>query len=141
MFNDLDLYGPGINNPANGITLRTDIHECFDRHGVALYPAEQGFKIHVIKKFSDYAELLHLRTLVMPARVPIEFLYARFAFTIINLIPESSFNWLGSVKVPNGIEEAKKTRLIKEAESRKKNKLTSIPENNGPGVEIGMCVL
>ncbi|TFK81297.1 hypothetical protein K466DRAFT_667203 [Polyporus arcularius HHB13444] len=74
-----------INDTANGMTLRSDIHRCFDAHGFVFHPC--GPTNHIVYIVDDgldnYAHYLHCRLVDMLNRVSDKFLYARFAYTMI----------------------------------------------------------
>ena len=76
-----------INDVANGVALRSDVHGCFDRGSFVFCPLDAGHHIsYVIGWEEDYAARLHRRKVTMHARIPGEFLYVRFALSI--------FRWL-----------------------------------------------
>jgi hypothetical protein len=79
-----------IDNVANGMTLRPDMHCWFDQHLFVICPAGIHFRMYMIRRGADFAELLHWRSVEIPDRVSVEFLYARFALAIISLIPDTS---------------------------------------------------
>ncbi|KAI0762412.1 hypothetical protein C8Q74DRAFT_1318894 [Fomes fomentarius] len=68
-----------INDVANGVTLRSDVRACMDRHNFVFYPTEGG-------RYVAYAQLLHRRLVFMHPRVATQFLYARFAYNIKHLL-------------------------------------------------------
>ena len=80
-----------VDDPANGITLRADLGECFDSHGWVFYPDGQGrLMTYVCLPYVDFAELLHRRLVTISRRVSDEFLYARFAHTMVKLVNTAS---------------------------------------------------
>ncbi|TBU27572.1 hypothetical protein BD309DRAFT_604981 [Dichomitus squalens] len=87
---DYNLAGhrTGVNDVANGVTLRSDVHRCLDRHSFVFYPVDGGrFAAYFVRRGdAEYAELFHRRPVDMPIRVSDQFLYARFAYTVINLL-------------------------------------------------------
>lgn len=102
------------------MTLRADIQFVFDRHDFVIWSSDSKFKIHLIKYNPDYAELLHWRDVTLPIRVPIEFLYARFAYTIINSIREESKLLFKPVEISETIQ-ARKARRLQNKINKKKN--------------------
>ncbi|KAM5533486.1 hypothetical protein V8D89_012823 [Ganoderma adspersum] len=102
-----------VDDPANGITLRADLSECFELHGWVFYPAGEGrLMTYVCLPFVDYAELLHRRLVTLSRRVSDEFLYARFTHTMIKLVdPASKFKrfWLPGAARPSKEEVVLRT--------------------------------
>ncbi|KAI0719166.1 hypothetical protein C8T65DRAFT_827222 [Cerioporus squamosus] len=85
----------GINDIANGVCMRSDVHRCFDGLGFVIYPEGSSFLTYVIDGGeADFAPLLHWRLLEVPDRVFPELLYARFAYAIIKtaLTTQGLFN-------------------------------------------------
>ncbi|RPD64367.1 hypothetical protein L226DRAFT_611910 [Lentinus tigrinus ALCF2SS1-7] len=80
-------FKAGVDDIANGICLRSDVHRFLDNHGFLIYPANaSSFMAYVIDRDeADYASLLHWRLLKVPDRVFAELLYARFVYAVINL--------------------------------------------------------
>ena len=122
--------GTGINDVANLVTLRADVHCCLDDHIFVLYPLQGNtYLAYVLRRgFSDYAELLHRRPVTLPQRVSAEFVYARFAYTVINLLQSSCFD---EFPIPDEVLLAEKMRLSEKkmktaARKRKEPKLGSI---------------
>ena len=76
-----------INDVANGVTLRCDVRCCLDRHGFVFFPVgNKEFMTYVIKPTErDFVDMLHRRLVTIPDRVADQFLYARFAYSIIKL--------------------------------------------------------
>ena len=81
--------GTSVNDVANGVTLRCDVHRLLDYHAIVFYPAgERKYVTYIVRNdMEDYAEQLHGRVVAVPLRVSDEFLYARFAYNIISLLP------------------------------------------------------
>ncbi|KAH9931357.1 uncharacterized protein B0H18DRAFT_991367 [Fomitopsis serialis] len=71
------------NDSANGVCLRADIRRCLDRQGFVFFPAGSQFVAYFIKGEPDYAEWYHRTAARIHERVPVQFLYARFAFNVI----------------------------------------------------------
>lgn len=102
----------GINDIGNGVTLRSDVHGCFDRSNFVFYPLHDDTDIpnisdslsprYVAAAINDaelcYAYLLHRKEVHMHPRVSDEFLFARFAFAIISL--NSSHTYFNDLAVP-----------------------------------------
>ena len=67
---------------SNGVLLRSDIHIAFDDRKFVFFPkGSNGFVVHMLEPTPDIGQLYHNR----PVRVPgcsVEFLYARFAWSI-----------------------------------------------------------
>ncbi|PIL25812.1 transporter [Ganoderma sinense ZZ0214-1] len=96
-----------LDDPANGITLRADLGECFESHGWVFYPDGQGrLMTYVCLPYVDFAELLHRRLVTLSRRVSDEFLYARFAYAMIKLVDSASAR-LKRFRNPDGIRPAK----------------------------------
>ncbi|KAI1784333.1 hypothetical protein LXA43DRAFT_226566 [Ganoderma leucocontextum] len=79
-----------VNHPANGILLRADVHLCLDAYGFIFYPDndpadDQRFVACFVRGgYSYMADLFHRRPVTIDPEIPVEFLYARFAYAIIN---------------------------------------------------------
>ena len=91
--NDMGRYnrsgaGTSVNDVANGVTLRCDVRRLLEFHAFVFYPIGEGrFVTYVVRRdMQDFADVLHGRTVTVPMRVSDEFLYARFAYNIINLL-------------------------------------------------------
>ncbi len=87
--------GAGIDGPANGVLVRADVHVCLCSHAFVFYPAGDslsgpGFEMVAHKfvgyEYSDFPELLHRRRVGIHLDVPVQFLYARFAYAIVSLL-------------------------------------------------------
>ncbi|PIL32444.1 hypothetical protein GSI_05146 [Ganoderma sinense ZZ0214-1] len=79
----------GINALANGISLRDDLHRCFDSYAFVFYPVDRdGFMAYFVGEagYPDYTESFHRRLATIHPSVAVEFLYARFAYTVVNLL-------------------------------------------------------
>ena len=91
--NRMLIYAPdnpaGIDGAANGILLRADVRRCFDSHAFVIYPADDddnGFVAYFVRRgYPDFPDLFHRRRVTVHPDVPVQYLYARFAHTIINL--------------------------------------------------------
>ena len=87
------VYGPDnaatIDSPANGILLRADVYLCLANHGFIFYPNPdnaQNFIAYFVRRgFSDFPDLFHRRQVTIHSEISIQYLYARFAYAIINL--------------------------------------------------------
>lgn len=90
----------GVNDIANGIALRSDVHKCFDRHGFVFYPLETAsdnesttksttlpryVAVFIKTREAPYRIQYHRREVHMDKRISEEFLFARFALAIISL--------------------------------------------------------
>ena len=91
--NDMGRYnrsgaGTSVNDVANGVTLRCDVRRLLEFHAFVFYPIGGGKAVtYVVRRdMQDFADVLHGRTVTVPVRVSDEFLYARFAYNIINLL-------------------------------------------------------
>ena len=118
----------GINDVANGVTLRSDVHACLNRQGFFFYPiGERRYLAYTVKRHEeDYAELFHRREVRMHDRIAGEFLYARFAYNIINLLPQIWKASGRSVPIPQAIRDARDRRL--EEKKQKKDKKSANSE-------------
>ncbi|KAM5541503.1 hypothetical protein V8D89_004693 [Ganoderma adspersum] len=92
--NDMTLYtveneGAGVNAHTNGVLLRDDVKRCFDSAFFVFYPTGDSdrFMAYFVHPggYPDYTEQFHRRLVSIDDSVPVEFIYARFAYTVINL--------------------------------------------------------
>lgn len=92
--NKMYLYSPdnmtaGVNSHTNGIALRDDVRRCFDSGAFVFYPAghDNAFMAYFVGMagYPDYTEPFHRRLATIHPSVAVEFLYARFAYTVIKL--------------------------------------------------------
>ncbi|KAI0069565.1 hypothetical protein K474DRAFT_485043 [Panus rudis PR-1116 ss-1] len=77
----------GIDDVANGVTLRNDVYAVLDANGFVFYPPAPGGKeyvAYVVKELPVYVNLFHQHLVDMHPRVSEQFLYARFAYAMIN---------------------------------------------------------
>ncbi|KAM5533532.1 hypothetical protein V8D89_012811 [Ganoderma adspersum] len=87
-----------IDHPANGILLRVDVRTCFDANAFVFYPADsagEGGHVHddefmfmtyfVRGGYQYLRDVFHRRRVATPPDVPVEFLYARFAYAIVSM--------------------------------------------------------
>ena len=102
-------FGNGVNDVGNLITLRGDIQHCLDSHDFVFYPVDDNkLMTYVVRPgVDDYAELLHRRLVTLPRRVSAEFVYARFAYTVINLLQSSHFD---EYPIPDNVKLAENAR-------------------------------
>ncbi|RDX52668.1 hypothetical protein OH76DRAFT_1553931 [Lentinus brumalis] len=139
----------GIDDTANIISLRCDVRDCLVRHGFVLHPhphpkpAKNGSRISAISRRyvsyvvewgeTEYADLFHGRAATMPEHVHVaeQFLYARFAHTVIQLLRRHELYWewdpAATVPVQTDItrtQEARRSRMRAEQEWRRKWKET-----------------
>lgn len=103
------LYG---NDIGNGVWLSADVRLCLDHGAFVPYPANNAFVAQFIKTDYDYAEQFHRRHTDIQSNVPAEFLYARFAYNVIGLVPGHPL--MAKILVPlvisiakSGLENAK----------------------------------
>lgn len=78
----------GIDDIGNGVALRADVRRLLDSHRFVFVPIEGTMVAHVLDFVPDYAQTLHNRPVDMPLRVPIAFVYARFAFNVLSRAQE-----------------------------------------------------
>lgn len=98
-----------INDVANGVTLRSDVHAYIDQYGFVFYPTDQGrYVAYVVGRQLDYAKLFHRRLVAMHPRVAIQFLYARFAYNVIHLIRRRWAIPSRSFPIPKEVLEVRK---------------------------------
>ncbi|KAI1783217.1 hypothetical protein LXA43DRAFT_904037, partial [Ganoderma leucocontextum] len=102
-------YETGIHDPANGLTLRTDFVELLAKHAFVFFPAGEGeFMTYMCyPTVTSYLHDLHRRPITIPHRVPEEFLYARFACTMIALVSRRSK--LNAFPLPLGIRPSRRS--------------------------------
>ena len=72
--------------PATGIRLRADLHHGLDNHVFVPYPSGDRFVAVFPKNSTSYAESYHRRCMEINSEVSVEFLYARFAYSIIHIL-------------------------------------------------------
>ena len=101
----------GIHDIANGLTLRLDLGDCFEHHGFVFYPApEEGidkFITYMCRWKLDYVDPFHRRLVTISQRVSREFLYARFAHTMIKLVDKDSRSRFNPFPIPEGVAPSK----------------------------------
>jgi hypothetical protein len=115
----------GINSISNGITLRSDVHRLLDRHGLIIHPGEETannqYRMYTMYSLADpggvYAHLLHCRLVTIPSRVADAFLYARFAYTIINMASSSEAS--SNCPIPDFVAQRKANNKISSGTKRK----------------------
>ncbi|KAM5535253.1 hypothetical protein V8D89_011059 [Ganoderma adspersum] len=84
-----------IDHPSNGILLRADVRLCFDAHGFVFYPGsdpagDPRFVAYFLQgEYKSLPDLFHRRPATIHPDIPVQFLYARFAYAIINLPREN----------------------------------------------------
>lgn len=103
----------GVDDVANGVCLRADVHACFDRSGFVFFPCgEDNYLAYVIdEREGHYAALFHRRLVNMHQRVPGALLYARFALAIINRVPQEVWDTPShSFPIPEKVRNRKKAR-------------------------------
>ena len=87
----------------------------------------------------NYVEVLHRHEVNMHDRVVGEFLYARFAYNIIQQLP-SFWRSLDSVPIPQAISDARKRRLQAERQKNDEESVDSELETDYErGCEDGAC--
>jgi len=94
--NDMARYNKGssttLDNAANALLLRADLHIAFDRPRVALVPkpaADGSMRLvaHLLEYSPEFEHLYHNREL-HPAAIGVDMLYARFAWSVFTLLDE-----------------------------------------------------
>ena len=113
---------PGIHHPANGVLLRADVRMCFDAHSFVFYPDtdndradDRRFVAYIVQGgYADMPELLHRRPATIHPDVLVEFVYARFAYAIINLPRRNAF--FASVEESDMLKIVRENRLEFEEE-------------------------
>ena len=137
MANEMFTYAPDnedarVNAHTNGISLRDDVRRCLDSHAFVFYPAGSGqFMTYFVqaKGFPEYTELLHQRLATVHPSVAVEFLYARFAYTIIHLAgPKEIFDSVPDNPAVKMWEEALASEKAAK-QARKASKLPIIDED------------
>lgn len=72
-----------IDIPANGMALRADLLQVMDR-GIFAFAVKAGsFCWHFLEEGEEHAQLFHDVRASIPAGIPAEMLYARFAWAVI----------------------------------------------------------
>ena len=120
-------YNAYVNDVANGITLRSDIHRCLDRHGFVFLPAgNKEFMTYVVGDTeTNYVGMLHRRLVTIPTRVVDESLYAHFAYCIVNQKRDPDFATI-ALPVSAAVERA---RAREGAGKRKRSLLSPVAES------------
>ena len=72
-----------INAPGNGITIRADIHREFDSGRFAFVVKDGALVCHFLDVNPQLADLYHNAPVTLPDDVPLELMYARFAWAVI----------------------------------------------------------
>ncbi|KAI1793284.1 hypothetical protein LXA43DRAFT_942610 [Ganoderma leucocontextum] len=100
----------GIHDPANRLTLCLDLGRLFERHGLVFFPTpvEGKFMAYLCRWNLDYVEPFHRRLVTISPRVSEEFLYARFAHTMIKLVNTLPDSHLNPFPIPEGVKPSKK---------------------------------
>ena len=68
------------------VRLRADLHHGLDNHVFVPYPSGDRFVAVFLKNSTGYAESYHRRFVGIDSEVSAEFLYARFAYSIIHIL-------------------------------------------------------
>ncbi|KAI1784575.1 hypothetical protein LXA43DRAFT_208173 [Ganoderma leucocontextum] len=98
--NDMQVYSignmkAGVDAHTNGVLLRDDVHRCLDAGAFVFYPVRDSdqFMAYFVDYgcWPDYTEQFHRRLATIHPSVAVEFLYARFAYTVINLYRPNVF--------------------------------------------------
>ncbi|KAM5541506.1 hypothetical protein V8D89_004696 [Ganoderma adspersum] len=91
----MENHRAGIDTHTNGVSLRADLHRCLESNSFVFYPARDGagFMAYFVEAqgYPDYTELFHRRLASIHPSVAVEFIYARFAYTVINLYRPNVF--------------------------------------------------
>ena len=74
-----------INAYGNGISLRGDIYNVFDSSGFVFVVKEGRLVCHFLQLFEDLADLYHNVSIKVHDEVPMELLFARFAWAVISM--------------------------------------------------------
>ncbi|KAI1784573.1 hypothetical protein LXA43DRAFT_208138 [Ganoderma leucocontextum] len=128
-----DNMAAGVDTHTNGIALRDDVRRCFDSNAFVFYPAGDGdaFMAYFVDTggYPDYTEQFHRRPATIHPSVAVEFLYARFAYTVIKL------NRLSAVfdSVPDNAE----VKVIAEKRSLEKGSHNGMSETSEDSRESG----
>ncbi|PIL25866.1 hypothetical protein GSI_11619 [Ganoderma sinense ZZ0214-1] len=106
--------GPA-NDPANWTTLRTDIIDIFYKHAFVFYPTGDGehFVYFLDTAHLSYAAEYHRRRVNLHAEVADPFVYARFAYAVVNL-PRCDDLFEG-LAVGDAVRLARNHRMLREA--------------------------
>ena len=115
---------PPINDTANGITLRADLHGCMDDHVLILYPKGARFVAHFLQE--NLAETACERYHNIPCRLRagtgIAFVYARFVYCI--------FARLNSASIPDNLKQAYNASVSQSPKTKRQRPETSSPPQN-----------
>ena len=110
----------GINAHTNAISLRDDVRRCFDSNAFVFYPAGHGdaFMAYFVSEggYPDYTELFHRRLVTIHPSVAVEFLYARFAYTVIKIFRCNVF--FDSVEGNEEVRKIAEQKLLKKLEKQ-----------------------
>ncbi|PVH72188.1 hypothetical protein DL98DRAFT_470762 [Cadophora sp. DSE1049] len=92
--NGMSRYNSGnsesVDNPANALLLRADLHIAFDKPSFVFVPKptdveSQQFVLHLLEPSREFESLYHNRAM-QSVGVSVELLFARFAWTILPLL-------------------------------------------------------
>lgn len=99
MSNNMTRYGnkhnttrPGINDDANIMLLRADLHRSFDKRRFTFLPKQQGILVTHVFESESLRDLYHNVKLNQTYIAP-EYLFARFAWTVLPLIKKFFLQW------------------------------------------------
>ncbi|KAL2755981.1 hypothetical protein ACRALDRAFT_210879 [Sodiomyces alcalophilus JCM 7366] len=91
--NEMDLYGyglTGINDEANLLPMKSDIHVCFDKRWFVIVPktastisSEPQYVTHIISPEAEEFSPIYQDTIVRPRTRSKHFLFVRFAWAIL----------------------------------------------------------
>ena len=85
----------GVDTHTNGISLRDDVRRCLDACAFVFFPVHGSdkFMAYFVDDgyWPDYTEAFHRRLVTIHPSVAVEFLYARFAYNVINLYRPNMF--------------------------------------------------
>ncbi|KAL9124002.1 MAG: hypothetical protein Q9217_006625 [Psora testacea] len=77
-----------INDPANTFALREDIHTCFDTAAFAIVPKLGFWVSYFILLTCNKGNAYHNTKMTLAPEIPGEFLFARFAWAILNQVKD-----------------------------------------------------
>lgn len=124
-----------IHATGNGITLRSDIQQEFDR-GVFAFVVKAGRVVcHVLQHLPQLEELYHNVPISVPSGVPPELLYARFAWALFKPGRKHGTGTIPVIEPPDSESKITTTSLRTMAGSQSSRSpaasITSINEGDG----------
>jgi hypothetical protein len=98
-----------VRDLSNAVLLRSDIHTAFDQRKFVFFPKDpRGFVLHLLEPTSDIGQLYH-NTCVNIPQCSLEFLFARFAWSIFPSLT-GFLSWPAQESLGRAVERKRRTR-------------------------------